>query len=258
MLHRPSHRKLLAVVAVILLLRGGGWLYDEWHTTPDRREIATEHFVISYIGVSSKDAEKVVETLEESRPRVLATLNVEHHPPVTVYLHPDQASFDEVTGWPGAIGTSAGPRVVHLVWPRASPQAAVHEFVHTVQLNRLIEYGQQAGWEEAEFEQQFTDRYPRWLWEGTSAYLAQERSRLGIFWVMRKESRPALSSFVRSNNDIYRVGYTIPEFILTQWGEKALADLVASFGNVESAFGISLLEFEKQWHEFVEARYATF
>ena len=258
MLLRPSRGKLLGVVALILSGIGAGWLYDAGHTTQDLREIATEHFVISYIGVSSKDAEKVAEVLEESRPRVLSALNVEHHPPVTVYLHPTQKSFDEATGWTGAIGTSAGPEVVHLVWPRASPQAAVHEFVHTVQLNRLIEYGEKAGWDEAEFEQLFAERYPRWLWEGTSAYLANERSRVGVFWVMRGGRRPALASFVRSNNDIYRVGYTIPEFIVTQWGATGLADLVGSFGDVESAFGISLIGFEKQWHEFVEAQYTTF
>lgn len=178
-------------------------------------------------------------------------------PVVTVHLHPTQADFAAATGWPRATGTSAGPATLHLSWSRADVQTAVHEFVHCVQLTRLVEYSKRAGWADADFDRLFAERYPRWLWESVSVYLAGESSRFGVWYRMRESRRPALSDFTRQNNDIYYVGYTIPEYVVHRWGKAKLADLVGSFADVPGTLGVDMAEFERGWHEFVAANYRT-
>lgn len=216
-------------------------------------EVRSDHFVISYRDIPEEEARHVANTLESHRPRLLKGLGVTNHPPVTVYLHPTQRDFDRATGWKGSKGTSAGPRAIHLSWRRANDKVAIHEFVHTLQLNRLIDYGQKQGWSEEEFEKRFAEQYPRWLWESVSIYLANERVGMSTFATLRRA--PQLESFTRENNDIYLVGYTIGEYVVERWGEQKLAELVGAFGDVHGVLGVSVEEFEKGWHDFVHQRY---
>ena len=254
----PTRTLLVAIAAVLALAAAARYLYRQSQISELTREITTKHFVISYRGIPGGEAQNVADELERSRTRVLGSLAVGTHPIVTAHLHPTQRDFEAATGWKGASGTSAGPRTIHLSWPRANARTAIHEFAHTAQLTRLIEFSIRAGWNEQEFERRFAETYPRWLWEGVSTYLAGESSKLGVLFLMRSGRRPALSSFTRQNNDIYLVGYTIPEYVIHRWGETKLAALVGSFGDVEVALGLGLAEFERGWHEFVAAQYWTF
>ncbi len=246
---------LLLGVGIIAFL--GSWVYRSIQVSGEVQEIATEHFIISYSGILDREAQTVADSLELNYTRLLKSLKVAEHPTVTVHLHPNQSAFDTVTGWPGAAGTSAGPRTIHISWPKIDNTVAIHEFVHTLQLNRLISYGIQAGWNDEELEEQISGSYPRWLWESVSIYLAGEQSNWGVFYYFGGDRRPSLSSYTRSNNSIYSVGYTIGEYLVAEWGEEILADLVSSFGNIEVVLGVTEEEFERGWHQYVSANYLT-
>ncbi len=245
------------VSVLILVVMVAANTYRQMRVSDTTEEIKTEHFRVVYKGILDKEASSISFGLESRYDKLTSLFGIENLPLISVYVHPTQDDFDNVTGWRGAAGTVAGPETIHLSWPRLDNTTAIHEFVHILQLNLLINYGIDAGWSDEKIESEFSENYPRWLWESVSIYFAGERSKLGILYHMREGHRPRLKSFTRKNNKIYFVGYTIAEHIVETWGEKELIDLVRAFGDVESTLNVSEKELERGWHSFVSSRYIT-
>ncbi len=66
--------------------------------------------------------------------------------------------------------------------------------------------------------------------------------------------KPTLES-LNSGNRIYLVGYTLIEFIVQTYGKEKLPQLITSYVDVKNVLGISMKEFEQEWHAFVEKKY---
>ena len=101
------------------------------------------------------------------------------------------------------------------------------------------------------------DNNPTWLWEATAVWEAEELVDPASLPCLTNGNFPTLTELNQRGGDcdIYRVGYTIAEFIVHQWGKADLRALIVSHGDIESLLGLSNEEFEAAWQEFVEERY---
>ena len=116
----------------------------------------------------------------------------------------------------------------------------VHEFAHCVSmhLNARI------------------PNNPRWFWESVAIYESGQTADLRTLGYMRDGQVPSFASLNSfDNRQVYELGYSIAEFIVTRWGRDALNKLVLNNANVSATLGVSQTEFEAQWLAFVRQRY---
>lgn len=232
------------------------------------QEIKTEYFNISYKGITEYEAEEMAENLESNYKRIRDELDDPEHDKINVFVHPTQKEFNEATGLPNstANGTSRGPLAFHLkyeTWyntflPLDMNKVAVHEFTHCVQLNILIQDALSKVQEEnntdfdKEFEANFLENYPQWFWEAICDYEAGIVNKISVNFGMK--GNPTLKE-LNTSNQIYNVGYTIPEYLVSKYGKDKLPDFIKSYCDFEKVLGVSEKEFEKNWHQFVTENY---
>jgi len=178
--------------------------------------------------------------LEAAYPRVTEELGQSGLPRVTVRFYPDLESFRAATGW-DAWGLIQGPNLFLMVASPFQPVIAVHEFAHciTLHLDRTA------------------DNNPTWLWEAVAVYEARDFTHPRSIACLANRQFPSLSQLNQRGGpcDIYRVGYTLAEYIVDGWGLPGLRDLIVAHGDIPGVLGLSAAEFEAGWQRFVEERY---
>jgi hypothetical protein len=135
-----------------------------------------------------------------------------------------------------------GADELRLLLTNRGPVGAVHEFAHCVSmyLNDTIANN------------------PRWLWETVAVYMSQDFVHPNSLSYMVEGNYPTidqLNSSYYSNQDIYRVGYVLGEYIVENWGMAALRNLILQNGDIEAVLGISVQEFEDGWYDWLENTY---
>lgn len=230
-------------------------------------ELKTKHFLIEYMGIYKSNAEEIAESLENNYDRIRNELKDPEHETIKVFVHGTQSDFNEKTGLSNnANGTSRGPIEFHVLWtnwfnsilPDNPKQTAVHEFTHCVQLNILIKQSLAENKNLNEdafnksFEKNFEENYPQWFWEAISIYQAGEINDLEVKYTKRK--KPNLESLTKSNQ-IYRIGYTIVEYIVSTWGVEKLPELIRSYCDTEKVLNVNKTEFESGWINFLNKKY---
>ncbi|NKB99656.1 MAG: hypothetical protein GKR90_14330 [Pseudomonadales bacterium] len=120
-------------------------------------------------------------------------------------------------------------------------RVSVHEFAHlvTAKLNKDI---------------------PRWLWESIAIYEAEEKIEDGkSISCITHTSYPTLdelnASHTTSAVKVYRIGYSLIEYVVEVFGRDSLIDLISNDGNVQESLGVAEADFENGWHQFVLSRY---
>jgi hypothetical protein len=249
---RAAGGALLAVAAVAC--GGGSAGPSAPGSSPPPGRYASAHFVFHYTALDAGNIAGIAAAVEGERARILADLRVEAMPPVEVTFHADHTALQAaVRPIVGAIPAFASGLVtsstqIHMISPNA-PAAGpldraisnlVHEFAHCVSLR---------------VNPSFANR-PRWLWEAVALYEARQSVDLRSVPYMAALAPPSfatLSSF--DNTRVYDVGYSIAEFIVARWGIEVVSDLVAANGDTAAVLGLPLADFERDWFEFVRARY---
>ncbi len=141
-----------------------------------------------------------------------------------------------------ANGTSRGPKAFHLMYqtwynsilPIEMEKVAVHEFTHCVQLNILIadaktKYGDITNIDfDKQFEKEFAEKYPQWFWEALCDYEANIVNKPSVNYAIKK--RPTLK-YLNTSNQIYNVGHTIIDYIVTSFGKEKLSDFIKLYGD---------------------------
>src|SRR5688500_11401881 len=192
--------------------------------------------------------------VEANYARIVTDLGAPSVARVTVFLYRDfaslQAAVHTIAGTlpTFATGLVTNAATIHLLSPNLSTtwsyadavRAIVHEFAHCVSLvvNPSIANN------------------PRWLWETVAVYEANDFVDPRMLPGMVAGTPPTvtrLNSF--DNVDVYRVGYTIGEFIVARWGREGLAALIRNNGNTSQTTGLSLAQFLDEWYAFVRQRY---
>jgi len=136
-----------------------------------------------------------------------------------------------------------------------SKKVAVHEFTHAVVLKLLIDHERQP-LNAPEFDKKFS-HFPVWLWEGVSVYEAGQFIDPKTLAFLNNNSYPGFPELdTRSKGaKIYKVGYTIIEYILQEYGKLKLIELIKNYGNVQLVLNVSDEQFCKNWFGFVKRKY---
>lgn len=260
---RLSGYSFLVILAIFFSAKG----IRSWTVVDRKTELKTNHFTIIYSGVYESEAAAIAEKLEKNYDRIRNELKDPEHARINVFVHGNQNDFNSATGLNNkANGVSRGPLEFHVLWtnwfnsifPDDATKTAVHEFTHCVQLNILIQQAlaQSPIKDEAvfneHFEKQFSEKYPSWFWESISIYQAREVNNLSVKYAFR--NRPNLIS-LNDGNQIYNLGYTIVDYIVSEWGNEKLSALILSYADLENVLQVSPEEFENGWHKFVEKNY---
>jgi len=60
---------------------------------------------------------------------------------------------------------------------------------------------------------------------------------------------------LNSSNQVYNVGYTIPEYLVSKYGKGKLPQFIRSYCDFETVLGVTGKEFEQSWKKFVKEKY---
>lgn len=191
--------------------------------------------------------------LEPERARFMSDLEVDTLPAVSVYVWQDQTSFyadmraraGQV--WTGAGGWVPGRLTVSVLAQgsaAATARAISHEVAHVVSIavNATI------------------PNNPRWLWETVALYENREIVDPRTLDFMQSGHYPSLADLdvpygSANTRQVYQVGGVLGQFIVARWGLDGLVRLIRTNGNVPSALGVSVPEFEARWRAFLHAEY---
>jgi hypothetical protein len=215
---------------------------------------SSAHFVFQYTALDAGNVAAIASAVESHYDRILADLGADRMPAVTVTLYLDHAVMVAATqAVAGPIPASAsglvtGESQIHLMSPNAPAWGPfdrmvsnlVHEFAHCVSLH---------------VNPRFANN-PRWLWESVAIYESRQAVDLRTVGYMTALTPPpfaALNAF--DNGRVYEVGYSIGEFVVTRWGQRALRDLIVANGDTDAVLATSLADFQRDWFAFVREHY---
>jgi len=110
--------------------------------------------------------------------------------------------------------------------------AALHEFIHNVHINKTGK------------------KYiPHWLMDGVAMYYSQQSDMYGKthYSKMLEEEFPSIEDLTVYKGDNfwtpYMYGYTMIEYILQEYGEEKLLEVINEYGDIEEVLEISYEEF---------------
>ncbi|HVW98193.1 MAG TPA: hypothetical protein VHA56_19650 [Mucilaginibacter sp.] len=265
---KKTAKIILLLIVVAGVLFSMNFFIRELRVVRNNKQISTKHFFITYKGILNSEAADMAKSLETNYTSIRTDLHDPGHGKIAVYVHPAQSDFNKATGLihSKANGTSRGPLVIHLMYqtwynsflPADMNKVAVHEFTHCVQLSILIQDALSKTGKDSlnnfdkKFERNFSANYPRWFWEGLSDYEANMVNKISVKYGMRNE--PTLAELNHSNQ-VYNVGYTIPEYLVSKYGKDKLPEFIRSYCNFEQVLGVSEKEFETGWHQFLDENY---
>jgi hypothetical protein len=261
-------KPIFLVFAAAIIIYFGIKTFRSISVVDELTQLRTAHFIISYQGIYTEEAQEIADNLEGNYDRIRTNLNDPEHDTIRVFVHSTQADFNKGTGLPNstANGTSRGPNEFHFLWtnwfnslfPSDPIRTAIHEFTHCVQLNILIKEEQQK-WTSSDgrdfnqmFEEKFIKLYPQWFWEAICDYEASIVNNISVRYGMKKN---LTLKELNNSNQIYNVGYTIIEYIVEKWGQDKLPILITSYVDIKTVLGVSESEFEKGWIDFVNEKY---
>ena len=265
-------KRLLKIPVLIIGILAAGYLASfvirKISVIKEQAILQTIHFKIYYKGILNSEAENISKSLEENYSRIRTELNDPEHDTISVFVHSTQKEFNAATGLMDskANGVSRGPKIFHLmyqtwynsIFPARMEQVAVHEFTHCVQLNILIEdaktkYGELDNIEfDKRFEAEFAEKYPQWFWEALCDYEANIVNKSSVNYAIKKQ--PTLKDLNKSNQ-IYNLGHTIVDYMVTAYGKDKIPDFIKSYGDFEKVLQVKEQDFEQGWKKFVEEKY---
>lgn len=220
---------------------------------------AASRFVLNKTGdVSDEQGKKVLDALEKSRDRISNDLKTVPAQPYNVNLYSSRWAYSWTSGNWGPTGSVEGPDKLHLLMVPAYgfnvEIIAVHEFTHSMTLKLLLDHESKPVDTEA-FDEKFK-RFPVWLWESIAAYEAQHLTAPKKLPFISKTEYPSLDELSnrKQGGKVYKIGYTLIEYIIQDYGQDGLIKLILAYGDL-SSLKTDPDELAKKWHAFVMAKY---
>jgi hypothetical protein len=209
--------------------------------------LETAHFRIHAGQLSDADVRAAGEALEAIYPRVVSDLDVPTEQVVTARIWQDRTTWDQaVRAFFGrsfqTTGYVTGPGELRALATEVLGTTVRHEFCHVASLwlNPTIANN------------------PRWLWESVALYENSEFVDPRGVAYMASGQYPTLAQLdadITVGRQVYEVGYLIGEYVVHEYGQGGLVDLIVANGNTQQALGVSTAQFEAGWHAFVRERY---
>jgi hypothetical protein len=245
---------LLVVICAGCGSDGGSPVAPSSPTTQQPAPVATAHFTFFPTSLDAGNITATADSLEAEYGRITRDLGVDAMPRVNVHFYSDQAAlraamrplFGALPSF--AIGLATSSTEIHLVSPNQPAVAPysvmvsnlVHEFAHCVSLHLNPTIANN----------------PRWFWESVAIYESGQLVEPRTLSYMVQGMPPAFSTLNTFENGlVYDIGYTIGAFIVARGGQRALIELIVNNGNVAQTMRMSQAEFEREWFDFVRARY---
>lgn len=227
-----------------------------------RKQIKTDHFTFKFSpGIDTSKIHELASSLENNYARIGDDLKTRPSNDIEVNLYAQRWRYVKATGNWSASGNIEGISKLHFVeqaWGETdSKKVAIHEFAHTVTLKLLIDNETQPLDSKA-FDKKFAT-FPTWLWEAISVYEADQFIDPKTLPFFSNGSYPNISELNNRSKGgkIYKVGYTVIEYILNKYGQEKLIELVKNYGSLSKVFGITDDQFCKGWYDFIKTKYLT-
>ncbi len=219
---------------------------------PEYDMLTSTNFRAYYTEADQTAAQEILDLLETNHDRITTDLRPDKSGQYTVRIYPNLQEFHKDLNMPNApdwaVGTAWGDSELRIVSPNnpgpshtydSMLQVAVHEFAHCVTL-RLA-----AG------------RDPRkmiWLWESIALYEAGQDRDLSNVPYMQTGQYPRFLEITdqTQSTEIYQLGYSIADYIVTTWGWEGIRNLVLNTGDVTKALNVSEDEFYAGWYAFAK------
>lgn len=206
----------------------------------------TAHFRILAGDVAPTVWTDVLQRLEANYARVLQDMEIASLDQVTVRVWSNSTVFgDELQRVLGtryaATGYVLPGREIRVLVTSTVGADVVHEFCHVVTMAVQANIANN----------------PRWLWEAVALFENGELVDPRSWPYFANGPFPTLDQLnadPNSSTEIYRVGYTIAEFIVNRFGRSALLDLIRARGDVPGVLGGSVADFQSQWVAYVRSR----
>jgi hypothetical protein len=219
----------------------------------------TQHFIIHYTEFDSRCIDKVLDILENSYSRITNNLNQQLQEKLIIEIHPDLNQLHIALGFPNApdwIRGGLGIGKIVIASPLNPPpgsafdnvlNTAVHEFVHII-INKI------------------NADTPRWLNEGIACFEAKDNNEN---WIRKTVKNGLVSNMIPTFKDLdtgddfetffkrngYQYSYTIIEAIIEEFGYHKLCKLIKSPGNFVDIFGLTEIEMQNKWIDYIKRNY---
>lgn len=234
----------------------GGYRFDNY--------LKNEHFEIYYSSKSynsKQQAEKSIVHLESNYHKMLDLFDITENdmPVVKINMYSEYSGFiNQFRTFVGydviinTVGIAPQSNRIFFYYDKYTDNqvkidgnldgltAVLHEFIHNVHMNKTgIKY------------------LDRWLVEGLAMYYSQIDDFFGKNNYQKYVSE-GLPSNIFVNSQIeefiipYMYGYTMVEYILKEYGQEKLMDIINEYGDLEKVLGITYDEFSEGWRLFVE------
>jgi hypothetical protein len=102
------------------------------------------------------------------------------------------------------------------------------------------------------FEKEFAKKYPQWLWEALCDYQANIVNKSSVNYSIKKGLN---LKDLNKSNQIYNLGHTIIDYMVTTYGKDKLPEFIKSYGGFQNFLNVSEKDFEIGWNRFVEEKY---
>ncbi len=238
---------------LLLLLAGAG-------CAPEMpRQFMSAHFVFFYNkSYDQNEAKGVSKSLEDNYTRISTDLDTRPVDPIAVYLYSSRWAYATTHGHWTSGGNIEGDGKLHFLqhgWDEESiNKIAVHEFTHAVMLKLLLDQEPQP-LNAPRFDKKFAS-FPTWLYEAIAVYEAQQFVDPKTLPFLTGNRYPDLNELNdRSRGQkIYKVGYTIIEYILAKYGKDKFIQLIKAYGDLK-VLATSMDAFSKDWYAYVKGKY---
>ncbi|HMG68537.1 MAG TPA: hypothetical protein VK588_12655 [Chitinophagaceae bacterium] len=248
-------KKILLILAILFLT-----FFIIICIPENRKEIKTKHF--TFLFSSSIDTIKIAElsdVLEGNYLRIGNDLKTTPADNIETNIYAQRWRYIKATKNWGGSGNIEGISKLHFVeqaWGETDiKKVAVHEFAHTVTLKLLLDHEPQPI-NSKDFDKKFST-FPTWLWEGISVYEAQQFVDPKSLPFLSNGSYPNIAELNNRSKGgkIYKVGFSVIEYIIDQYGQQKLLELIISYGNISKVLGVTEDVFSKDWYNFVKQKY---
>lgn len=225
----------------------------------------TGHFVMHYVPGDSSSARELAAVLKKHYSRVLQLFDLKVLPgAIHAEIYPDIENYHFAIGNPEAGASDVGMAVSEDRFKIVSPshpgsyhtrasmlKAALHEFAHCVHYQFMVQLTET---EKAEIDN--ADEAP-WLFEAMASYAAGQFYEPDRFEYLKKGNYPTVDELndIEGGGKVYDIGYVLIEFILKQWGHEGLVQLLKTNGQIRSALGVSVQEFQGTFHQYLKDTY---
>ncbi len=256
---------IIKYLLLVLLLSSSAFGRSNFLNTGEWERMTHFPFTLYFQETDSKNAENILNTLNENYPILSQQLGIELQDTVFIFISPTKKSFRQFVGktfpeWSDGVASPSRNSII-LKSPRLQPdypdnsKIVIHELTHIL-VDKITK----------------GTPIPRWLNEGLSVYYSGEKGFASSSLV----SKALISKSVIPLSDIDRVlrfhlekaqlayqeSYLAVRYLFNEYGEaevREILNLVGNGLNLNDAFirviDTDLWEFETEWLEHIKKKY---